>query len=46
MDDRCTIHDFNNGDIIVESSSFCHGLYTLDVYEKCANEAACRVLDT
>ena len=45
MDDKCTIYDLNNGDIIVEFGSLFFGLYRLDAYEKCMDEATCTILD-
>ena len=40
VDDRCTVHDLSDGDVIVASGSLCRGLYRLDSYDKCVNDAA------
>ena len=45
VDDRCTVHDLKDGDSVVASGLVCRGLYRLDAYRKCANEAACPVFD-
>ena len=41
VDDKCIVHDLRDGDNVVAFGSVCRGLYRLDTYEKCANEAAC-----
>ena len=45
VDDRCTIHDLRDGDVIVASGSLCRGLYRLDSYDKSVNDAAYSVSD-
>ena len=46
LDDRCTVHDLSDGNVIVAFGSLCHGLYRLDSYDRCVNDAAYSVLDT
>ena len=43
VDDRCTIHDMSNGDVIIASGILCHGLYKLIDYERSGNDSACVV---
>ena len=45
VDDRCTIHDLIDGDVIVTSGSLCLGLYRLDSYEKSLNDATYSIFD-
>ena len=45
VDDRCTVHDLRDGNVIVASSSLCRGLYRLDSYEKLVNDAAYSIFD-
>ena len=45
-DDRCTIHDLSDGDVIVASGSLCRFLYRLESYDKCVNDSAYFLLDT
>ena len=46
MDDRCTVHDLSDEDVIVAFGSLCRGLYRLDSYDRCVNDAAYSILDT
>ncbi|KAH7297149.1 hypothetical protein KP509_26G056000 [Ceratopteris richardii] len=45
-DDRCTVHDLSNGDVIIASCILCRGLYKLIDYEKFVNDSACAVHDS
>jgi transposase InsO family protein len=46
VDDRCTVHDLSNGDVIIASGILCHGLYKLIDYERSVNDLACAVHDS
>ena len=39
VDDKCMVHGFNNGDVIVMSGTLCNGLYCLDTYKRAALNA-------
>lgn len=39
VDDKCMVHDFSNGDVIVMSDTLCNGLYRMDTYERHASNA-------
>ena len=46
VDERRTLHDLNDDDVIVASSSLCPSLYRLDAYDKWVNDATYSILDT
>ena len=46
VNDRCTIHDLFNGDVIIASGVLCHGLYKLIDYERSINYSACVIQDS
>ena len=39
VDDKCMVHDFSNGDVIVMSDTLCNSLYRLDTYKRVALNA-------
>ena len=46
VDDRCTVHDLSNGDVIIASGILCRGLYKLIDYESSINASTCGILDS
>ncbi|MCO5594179.1 hypothetical protein L7F22_048203 [Adiantum nelumboides] len=46
VDDRCTVHDLNFGDEIVDSGILQCGLYKLTLYDKCGKNFANAVINT
>ena len=39
VDDKCMVHGFSDGDVIVMSSTLCNFLYLLDTYKRAALNA-------
>ena len=39
VDDKCMVHDYSNGDVIVMSGTLCNGLYRLDTYKRASLNA-------
>ena len=46
VDDRCTIHDLSNGDVIIACDILCRRLYKLIDYESSINASTCGILDS
>ena len=46
VDDRCTVHDLSNEDVIITSGILCRGLYKLIDYERSINDSACAIQDS
>ena len=45
VDDKCTVHDLSNGDVIIASGILCRGLYKLIDYKRSINDSACAIKD-
>ena len=46
VDDRCTVHDLSNGDVMIASGVLCHVLYKLIDYERFINYSRCAIHDS